>query len=474
MAEETNEHNAHLAQTLFNKGFATFERGNLDIAIDLLLRAVELSPGFTRARRFLRAAEILKVKKAPPKSALTSKLGELLTLPVYLKVSALFQAGKVDRALFEAEKLLKIDPLQRKSVYLFATIAEAAGQLDAAILTFEALAEYDPLDLDVEKRLGDAYMKAEEFGKARDSYSKVLAARPTDGEVLKLLKDAEAHYSMKTGGWEDAANKDGKKASFTDRIQNAEQARKLDISKKEQVVGADADIMIKEWRSRIAAEPKNLNYYRALARTFQQLKRYPEAIETLEIARNFASSDPELDRSLTEARVRQYGARIEALRAASDTAAADALEQEKNQFMFDDLLLRVKNYPNDLRLRYELGSLYYLRGQYDEAIQQLQLAQRSPKERTDALYYLSRSFRGKGQNDIALMQLETALELLPIMDDHRKKVLFDLGELYEVTGELEKAFNCYREVYSADISYQDISAKMERMFKQRKLDKATP
>ncbi len=112
MAAETNEQNSQLAQKLFNQGFATFERGNLDIAIDLLLRAVELSPGFIRARRFLRAAEIQKVKKAPPKSGLMAKIGELTCLPAYLKVTALFKAGKVDQALFEAEKMLKQEPGQ--------------------------------------------------------------------------------------------------------------------------------------------------------------------------------------------------------------------------------------------------------------------------------------------------------------------------------------------------------------------------
>ncbi len=471
MAEATNEQNAQLAQTLFNKGFATFERGNLDIAIDLLLRAVELSPGFTRARRFLRAAEIQKIKREPPKSGIRSLLAALACLPAYLKVTALFRAGKVDLAFFEAEKLLKQDALQRRSVFLYADVAEAAGQLDAAILTLEAVSEFDPADMDVEKRLGDAYMKTEDYGKARDCYSKVLAERPTAAEVLKLLKDAEAHYSMKTGGWDSEKPAEGQ--SFTARIDNQEQSRKLDIQAKAQVIGSDADIMIREWRAKIAVEPNNLNYYRALARTFLQLKRYAEAIETLEQARAFATADPELDRSLTEARVRDYTARIEALRTQNDPAAADALEQEKSRFVFDDLVLRVKNYPNDLRLRYELGVIYCQRELYEEAIQQLQLAQRSPKERTDALYFLARAFRAKGQNDIALMQLETALDLLPIMDDSRKKVLFDLGEVYEVTGNHEKAFTCYREVYSADIGYQDISARMERIFKLRQQAKQT-
>ena len=466
MAEETNDQNAQLSQTLFNKGFATFERGNLDIAIDLLLRAVELAPGFTRARRFLRAAEMAKLKKSPPKTSLARMLSDVTTLPAYLKTTAFFKAGKTLRALFEAEKLIKQNPLNRKSVYLFADIAEAAGQLDAAILTLEAVSEYDPQDMDVEKRLGNAYTKAEDFGKARDCYTKVLTARPTAADVLKLLKDAEAQHSMKSGGW-DELGKDGKKTSFTDRISNQDQAKKISIAGKEKVEGSDADVMINEWRAKIAVEPKNLNYYRALSRTFLQLKRFKEAIETLEQARSLTASDPELDRSLTEARVKEFIARIDTLRTAGDTTTADALEQEKNQFVFDDLVARVGRYPTDLRLRYELGVVYYQRNNFEDAIQQLQLAQRSSKERTDALYYLARSFRSKGQDDIALMQLETALELLPIMDDNRKKVLFDLGELYERTGDNDKAFNCYREVYGADIGFQDISQKMERIFKAR-------
>jgi tetratricopeptide (TPR) repeat protein len=240
-----------------------------------------------------------------------------------------------------------------------------------------------------------------------------------------------------------------------------------DIQAKAQVTGNDADLLIAEWRRKIAVEPGNLNYYRALARELVRLKRFAEAIESLTQARQRVASDPELDRLLADTRVRDYGARIEELRARQDLAAAEALEQEKWQFVFDDLVARVEKYPNDLRLRYELGVQYCQKERYDDAIQQLQLAQRSAKERTDAIYHLARAFRAKGQNDIALMQLEMAKELLPQMDDNRKKVLFELGEVYEATGSPEKAFACYREVYSADIAYQDISQKMDRCFKQR-------
>jgi tetratricopeptide (TPR) repeat protein len=464
MPEETRDPNAQMAQQLFNKGFAAFERGNLDIAIDLLLRCVEVSPGFTRARQFLRAAEIQKFKKGAAPSFLGGKVSELASLPAIVKATALLKTGKAEQALFEAEKILRQNPLNRKAVYLLVEAAEAAGQTEAAILTLKAVAEQQPDDNDIVKHLGDAYMKSGDFAKARDCYSKVLAGRPTGAEVLKLLKDAEASHSVESGGWEETV---GEKDGYRKLMRDEEQAKKLDITAKAQTAAQDAETMIADMRARIAAEPANLNHYRALARLFSQQKRFGEAIAVLEQTKTINAADPELDRMLTAARVQEFGQRIEAQRARGDAAGAERLEQERNQFVFDDLVARVERYPNDLRLRYELGMQYFQNEYYDDAIQQLQLAQRAPKERADALFHLAKCFRAKGQADMAVMQLETALESLAFMDANRMRVLFELGELAEAAGDMEKAFAYYREVYGADIAYRDVGQKMERMYKLR-------
>ena len=470
MAEETRDANAQqqMAQTLFNKGFAAFERGNLDIAADLLMHCVELSPGFSRARRFLRAAEFQKTKNVP-RSQLGAKITELTSLPQVLKINFLLKSGKSEAALVAAEKLLRRDPLQRKAIVLLANAAEAAGHTDAAILTLEVAVEYMPDDMDLIKRLGDAYIIAEDYGKARDCYNQVLEARPTDMEMLKLLKDAEAHNTMKAGGWNEFSEK---KDGYRDLLRDKEQAEKLDIQAKAQTVSTDADKMLEDYRAKIADDPANLNYRRALARLFLQQKRFADAITTLEEAQKIHSSDPELDRNLSAARVQQYNVRITDLRTKGDVPGADALEKEKNAFVFTDLSSRVERYPNDLRLRFELGAILFEQDRHDDAIQQLQMAQRSPKDRNAALYYLARCFRAKGQNDMATMQLETALEQVPIMDDNRKKILMELGELAEQAGDTEKAFNFYREIYGADIAYRDIGQKMERIYKARQDKKA--
>jgi tetratricopeptide (TPR) repeat protein len=200
---------------------------------------------------------------------------------------------------------------------------------------------------------------------------------------------------------------------------------------------------------------------------FSQNKRFEEAVETLEKARKINASDPELDRMLTTTRISAYEAKIEAIKASGDAAGAQALETEKNQFVFDDLVSRVQRYPNDLKLRFELGQQYFLNEYYDDAIGQFQLAQRSPKERVESLYYLALCFSKKGQRDMAVMQLETANEQLSIMDDLKKKVVYQLGTLAEDAGDIEKAFGYYRDVYGADIGFQDIGERMERIYKLR-------
>lgn len=462
MAGEKTDQSAQQAQNFYNKGQAAFERGNFDIAIDLLMQCVTKAPGFSRARRVLRAAQIAKFRKEK-KSGLSAHIQEAGAMFMRMKIAGLLKANKAEAALLECEKLLSINPLQSQNVELAVETAEAAGHPEAALFTVEAAYEHNPDDMSLLRRVADYYMKVGDYAKARDAYLKLNAFLPSDQTIFKQLKDAEARVTM-ASGWEDAS---GKKEGYRDLIANKEQAQQLDIKAKAVVAGSDADALIEEAKARIEKEPNNLNFYRALARLYSQNKRFEEAIETLDAARKINASDPELDRALTIAKISSFEARIEALKAQGDTAGASEVENEMNQFVFDDLASRVQRYPNDLRLRFELGLQYFKYEYFDDAIGQLQLAQRSPKERVEALYYLAQCFVKKGQRDMAVIQLETANEQLPIMDDLKKKIVFALGDLAEQSGDIEKAFGYYKDVYGADIGFEDIGARMERIYKLR-------
>ena len=459
MTGERADQRNQQAQNFFNKGSAAFERGNFDIAIDLLMQCVSLSPGFSRARKLLRATQIAKFRKEK-KSGLATKLEDVKAAMMRVKIAGLLKTGKTDLALIECEKLLTLNPLHSQNVEM---AAEAAGHPEAALFTVEAAYENNPDDMELLRRVANYYMTVGDYTKARDAYVKLNAYLPNDQTIFKQLKDAEARVTM-AAGWEEAA---GKKDAYRDLIADKDQAKKLDMQAKAVVAGADAEALIEEARARIEQEPNNLNYYRALARLLSQNKRFDEAVEVLEAARKINAADPELDRAVTSTRISAFEAKIDALKEAGNAEGAAEMEVEMNQFIFDDLSARVQRYPNDLRLRYELGMQYFMYEHYDDAIGQFQLSQRSPKERIESLYYLAMCFAHKGQRDMAVMQLETANDQLPIMDDLKKKVVFALGKLAEDAGDIEKAFGYYKDVYGADIGFEDISARMERIYKLR-------
>ncbi|MCL2103842.1 MAG: tetratricopeptide repeat protein [Kiritimatiellaeota bacterium] len=462
MAGEKSNQTAQQAQNFYNKGDAAFSRGNLDIAIDMLMQCVTLAPGFSNARRRLRAAQIAKFKREK-KSKLSTQMQEFKAGLARMKIKALQKAGKFELALVECEKLLTKNPLHPLNVEMAVEIADAADHADAALFTVEAAYENNPDDMKLLRRVAEYYMRTGDYTKARDAYLKLNAFLPNDQAIFKQLKDAEARVTMEAG-WEETA---GKKDGYRDLIANKDQAEKLDMRAKSVQSGTDADTLIQEMKDRIASEPNNLNFYRALARLYIQNKRFDEAVGTLEDARKINAADPELDRALTQARILAFESKIDAQKAAGDLTQAQEMETEMNQFIFDDLSARVQRYPNDLKLRFELGLQYYKYDYYDDAIGQLQLAQRSPKERIESLFFLAKCFSKKGQRDMAVMQLETANDQLPIMDDLKKKVMFELGCLAEEGGDYEKAFGYYKDVYAADIGFEDIGPRMERIYKLR-------
>ena len=431
------------------------EGRKFDLAVEMFLQALTFVPDALETRRMLRAAQIAKFKSNPP-SALALKMQGMGSYFARQKVLGLAKKGQGVEAMAEAEKLMCQNPLDPNNIECAVKAAEAANKPEAAAVTVEAAYECGNNDPALLERVATYYTIAKRYDKARDAYSKLVALRPGDQRILQLLKNTEAQATM-SAGWNDAV---GKKGGFQQILANKEQAKKLDQANKAMVVGDDADALIAEKLAQIEKEPGNLNFYRALARLYSQNKRFGDAIATLEKAVAINSSDPELDRMLSSTRTADYEYRIEQLKAAGKADEAAELEAEKNQFVFDDLAARVERYPNDLHLHFELGLQYYTYEYYDEAVQHFQLAQKSPKDRLESLYYLAMCFVQKGQIDMGVMQLETARDQIPTMDELKKKIVYQLGLCAEQSGDLEKAYAYYKDVYSTDVTFADLNTRM--------------
>ncbi|MBQ6327627.1 MAG: tetratricopeptide repeat protein [Kiritimatiellae bacterium] len=444
---------AQKAQNFTNRGRQALETGRYELAMDMLMEAVAAAPDILETRKLLRAAQIANFRKNG-KAGFGAKLGYMMARQ---KVAGLVKKGRAAEAMAEAEKLLCQNPLDADNIEAAVKAAEAAGKPDHAAISIEAAYECSNKDPSLLERVANYYMIAKRWDKARDAYQKLSAMKPGDQRVMQLLKNAEAQATM-NAGWTETA---GKKGGFQNLIANKEQAAKLDAANKAVVSGDDAELLIQEKLKQIEAEPKNMNARRALARIYIQGKRYYEAIDVLQQAIEASGTmDPELDRMLSQTKIQYYDQQIEALRAEGREEEAVNLEGEKNQFVFDDLAQRVERYPNDLHLRFELGKQYFTYGYYDDALTHLQLAQKSPKDRLWALYYLAMCFLNQGQTDMAVMQLEAARDSLPTMDELKKNVVYQLGLCAEAAGDLEKAYQYYKDIYSSDVGFGDLSERM--------------
>ncbi len=460
MDEITLEQVPRKIRDLYEKAVAALERGNAGYAMDMFKQVIALEPRFLLARKNLRVAQVKQALAAKP-NAMTHQISSLKG--TFTLMGAQGKLKKDPKAALEgAEKLLALDPLNHSFLKFFADAAEAGGLPEVAVQTLEIARPYFAKDVKFLRLLARLYIQANQPAGAKDCYAAVAELLPNDQLAIKNLKDAAALDTMKAGGWNDM------KSDFRSKLKDKKEAILLEQQAKAVKGDSDVDTLIAERLKDIQREPQNMNFRRALADLYVRAERFDDALQALDDATKAAGrADPQIERSASQIKVKKFDAAIEAAKAAGDEAAAAAKEEEKATFLYDDAVEMVKRYPNDLQFRYELGYQFYLRGQYTEAIEEFQLAQRNPQRRTRALYYLALCFTQKGQLDIAFEQLQKAASELTLMDETKKDVVYEMGVLAEKMGRQPEAIAFFKEIYSVDIKYRDISQRIEAAYQKK-------
>jgi len=466
MSEVSEANISRRVRELFDKGLVAMERNNMPYAMDMFMAALELEPRFFKCRKFLRAASIRYLNET--RGGKVSHLATTLAgLSLFLRAKWALHSGDATKALDIAEKLLRTDPLNMQFVHLLCEVAMKMDMQEVALHALTTAREYYREDVALLQELGNLFVEVNQPGEARKCFEAVLALRPHDGKAMQALKNAMARDTMMRGGWDEAAT--GKEASgYRKIIKDVKEATVLEAESKASRDEHNTELLVRDTEAKVKAEPENVNYRRALARLYVQLSRFEDAVHALEEGRRLGGgADPQLDQALTEVRLKQFDAEITQCRENGDLAGVAAKEKARSEFYFKDIKGRVERYPNDLVLRFEFGRLLFENGQYNEAIQQLQMAQRNPKYHGQARYYLGMCFMQKAQYDMAKEELGKAADELPQMNDLKKEIYYQLGTLLEKTGNFtEAAEKYYKEVYQADIGFKDVAAKIERAYKK--------
>jgi tetratricopeptide (TPR) repeat protein len=145
-------------------------------------------------------------------------------------------------------------------------------------------------------------------------------------------------------------------------------------------------------------------------------------------------------------------------------AAVEAKEKDLNEARLFLAEARVRAQPNEGEFRYDLGEALYKVGQYKRAAEELQQSLKQPSVRYQALNMMGLAFMKRGMLDFAVNRLSLAKSELLAMDETKKEITYNLGLVYELAKQPDKALEQWKEIYEIDMGYRDVAARVEASY----------
>lgn len=439
---------------------------NPEYVIDICNTVLGKYPNCVEVRRLLRQAQYRKYGKG---NAVAKAMAAVKALGLSMKAASMIKSGKALDVMAQAESLLNKCPDNPAAVKALISAAESLGYFGVAATGYMALVQYQPTEQNL-LALANEYLKNKQPDEAMQVCETILNKNRANGEAQALARSASVMKTMNKGKWEE-------EGSAKDKVKDAKAQLERERQTSSVNDAATLEKFVADLKEKIAADVQNVNLYREICGYLRTLNRYSEALEYVRQARKqpLGAGDTTFEKLENDLVVLDAEKSIadlrEQLKADPDNAElAEKLKQaQKNEH---DIRLAnakemVERYPNDFNYRFVLGSIYLEDGVLDEAIKQLQIAQRNPKVRLQALLGLGRAFFRGGKYDLAVEQLLTAKTESKIMNDAKKEIIYELASVYEKMGKMDLAFAEYKEIYTADASYKDVSAKVDFYYSQK-------
>lgn len=440
-------------RTQFQKGQSELNKNNIKYAIELLKFVVQREPGFMEAREALRTAER---NYSDNLGGVKKFLGQLKAGKYVVKAKSAM-AKNPRAAMCDIEEALAINLYSAAALNALADSAKIAEAYFIAIEALELVSEIEPANEINLNRLCELYEKVQDGNSVLKIRQKLADLHPESLELQAKVREAAALATM-TSTW----NKDDGKNATIQKRENADPK-----SAGDKIIRLEEDILaeIASAEEKItsgAPEADSIDFRRKLTEYYMRLEQYEKALEHYNwIVEKMGTLDPAIDKAIEKANVGIATKNLEAMRA-SGCSEEDIREQEAEiyRYKLDRYEDRVRQYPNDLQLRFELAEIYWQGDRVDDALEQFQLAQKHPQKRLYAIVYLGRCFQAKQQYDMAVEQYQKALKDMLSSDNQKLDTLYSLGLTYEAMGRKEDAFACFKQIYSADITFRDVKDRV--------------
>ncbi len=428
------------------------KRRNYPFAVKLYTQLLGLQPDNGDARAGLRLALFKKAEQKPP-----SKLIAMIGGGVSLFSAALGRLfGAHSSAAKSYERYLALDPLNEGVNLKLADSLERAGFQKSALAVYKAYAEHQPRCLVASRSAGALLYEAGDYQGALAMYEQALKVDPRDQESLKARKNLAAEGALRSSGIEDAKHS-------RDLIKDQTEQRRLEKASRLQLSDDEIEEELQEVEERIANNPDDIKSLMRVGELLVMRGEKQAALDSYERALQLDPSRSELADKAGDLRLDLQAERVEKARKRGDDSAAERAEQALHEARVGEYRRRVEANPTDLGLRFELGESLLHTGAHDDAIQELQQSVKDPRNKAQSLLLLGKAFRAKDLGDLALGQLEKALEASRSGGVSTKDVLYELGDLAEQLGKTDEALEHFSKILEEDIGFKDVAEKVQQL-----------
>jgi tetratricopeptide (TPR) repeat protein len=448
---------------LYDKGVEAAQRENFDYATTLFCQVLQREPGLFEARKALRVAQT-KRSAGVSTGFFKKMMSNAGSSPQIAKAKLALNKNPAE-AMAIAEEVLNGDANNPFAHRIIIDAAHALGLPRTAVLSLETVVRIAPKDkalviefANVVAETGGNATVAEKF------LDDLIRSSPYDPDLLQAQKNLSAHKILDEGGYNALSDGSG---SFRDVLRNKDEAVSLEQEKRVQKTEDNTLGLIEEYETRLITEPNNLKLLRSLAELYTQKDNFPRALALYDRIKNSElGGDASIDRAIADTIVRQFDFQISQLNPFDEGTAEKtaAITAEKISFQLAETQKRVEKYPTDLAIKFELGVLYFQAGNIGEAIAEFQKAQGNPHKRLAAMSYLAQCFAKRKMFDLAAKTLQNAIKEKPGFDEEKKDLTYQLGCVLESMGKKEEAIEQFKIIYEMDISYKDVSAKVDAFY----------
>ena len=442
------------------KAKVAVERRNYPYAIDVYQEILQIEPDDVDVRRSLRAVEVRQAKEL----GTSRPVAILKNLGTFVKL--ILPSKNYEQVIISCEKYLASDPTNPMVLKKLARAAFAAGYQKTAVATLDDMRQQHPDDVDGLRMLQAVCHEMGDHRKALEVNNEILRISPGDREASQAIRDLSA-ADMSERFVEAAAS--GERGSASQKIikdiKEAERIRREDLRTEEEVVAE-----IKDTRDDIKARPDDARLYVKLGNLHLRLRQYDEADAQFRKAKELSPTEYTITMKLQDVEVaRMRTAAREALKA----AGTDARDPRYRELYFKLLTYRLKcfeerekQFPTDLTIAFELGNIYFEKGNLDNSIKRYQRTVHDPKNRARSLLNLGISFQRKKQYDLALKQFTEGINFLEIWNEAKMTLVYQRGDCYEEMGNAKEAMADFTSIYEKDIAFRDVAKRLEKYQKE--------